>query len=442
MSSASGTTTPRSRSRSKRSSTNLSNLRLAPLSSKYEAPKSDARLKSPGRNSLDADQDASFARRHSTYLQGQSAPTTPGILSRSNSRRHLGGGLSRRGSLYGNDGEADTESGYAYGGNAVKHEAGRERAEIGSGNIPKAKSDAALLMSDRQQNRLSGPGVPVSQSHGYRYPAQGRRSGTATPAARRGSAQEESWLTHTGAMTSALVREDKGLSWVTTRQSSTSLAPADSEEDEDDDHYEEMAALSASTAGLRLAQFDGGSPVSTRHSRSNWGSRYGSRSASRRTSRIASPVGTRTPRRSDQAAYFDYPLAQPTDHPGFIPPEDPQGESSNDEREIAQLSNPDSSSFALGNIVDRVVNFNLFNTNEQTDTTDDEGGKGGIRADETAEEAQQRMEAETKRRKGEKEKLTKQPPPAPLGDGKDGTVDVGGWQDAAWLLSVATKALF
>ena len=54
------------------------------------------------------------------------------------------------------------------------------------------------------------------------------------------------------------------------------------------------------------------------------------------------------------------------------------------------------------------------------------------------------MEAERERRKDEKNRLTKQPAPAPLGgEGKNAAGEVSaGWQDASWLLSVAAKALF
>ncbi|KAK4496378.1 hypothetical protein PRZ48_012358 [Zasmidium cellare] len=427
----SGTSTPRSRSRSKRSTTNLSDLRLAPLSTRFVEPPPDRKTpKSP----YEETPDAYFTRQHPSYIHGKSAPSTPGILSRSSSRKNLGAGLSRKSSVYEED-DADDEVSYSYAA-PVRHFGG-ERAEVGSGQIPKAKSDAALLLAQGQQRRdrerLAGQGVPLSKRHRY----TGRpKSGMQTPK-RESGVVDDSWLTHTGAITSALVQEGKGQSWLASRESSTSLAVPESEDDEDDDHYEEMAALNASTAKLQLAAFDGGSPVSTRPSRSGWGSRYGSRSASRRTSRLASPEGTRTPRRADVVGYFDsHEPDLPEEEPGFVNPQD-RNEELEAQLEVERLTT--SKSFGMGNIVDRLMNFNLFKVDEGAETTDDESVH--VRDDETLEEAKQRMAAELKRRREEKEKLVSQPPPAPLGDGQE-QGEGAGWKDAAWLLSVASKAMF
>ena len=454
MASTSGASTPRvrSRSRSKRSTTNLANLRLAPLSTKYEASKGDTLpLKSPLRTPYDADNSADYVRRHPSYLVGQSAPTTPGILSRSNSKRHLGGGLSRRGSLYdqGEDGDADGENenaapaiSYAIAGPGTRRDS-NPRAEIASGQLgPKAKSEAALLP------KQSHP--PQTRSNrNSAYNPRGRRSGAATPTQKR---ENDSWLTHTGAITSALVREDKGQSYITTRQSATSLAPesTDEEDDEDEDNYETMAQLAASTAGMHkhsysyssYASYDGTlSPVSTRYgqgqTRSAWGSRYGSRPQSKRGSRLGSPVGTRTPmqRRRSSSGYFDQydgaPQTLTEQHA-----EHNEAESDDDDHQV--LARADG--FGLGNVVDRVMNFNLFGpSNTDAETTDDESSSIRKVSNETAEQAQKRMEAEKERRRLEKDKLTKQAGPAPLSKGKEVSA---GWQDASWLLSVAAKALF
>ncbi|KAI5359794.1 hypothetical protein Slin15195_G116550 [Septoria linicola] len=477
---APGANTPRSRSRSKRSTTNLADLRLAPLSTKYEASRGDGPLKSPLRTPYDADSEADYARRHPSYLQGQSAPTTPGILSRTNSKRHLGGGLSRRGSLYdhnnGEDADTENDAPLSYTSSGPARDS-LLRADITSGQIPKAKSEATLLHADttarKALHRLSGPGVPLAanqQQQRNRYqPARGRRSGAATPTQRNHNALSEpdSWLTHTSAMTSALVREDKGQSWITTRQSSTSLAPPTDSEDDDSedegDNYEEMAALAASTAKMQddaagrmyagggggfYGGYDGGSPVSTRQSRGSvWGSRYGSRPTSTRTSRLASPVGTRTPRRrtSDQShGYFDQvPRGEEEERRQEAERED---DTEDDEQAIARLSQAEG--FGLGNVVDRVMNFHLFGgVQHEGETTDDdnggyEGNQLSVNEGESVEEAKKRMERERERRKGEKEMLTKQPAPAPLGDGKGKGEVSAGWQDASWLLSVAAKALF
>ncbi|EME44757.1 hypothetical protein DOTSEDRAFT_88800 [Dothistroma septosporum NZE10] len=435
---ASNTSTPRSRSRSKRSTTNLSDLRLAPLSTKFAEPLEDdrkvARAPKPP-----YDDDATFIRQHSSYLQGRSAPTTPGILSRSSSRKHLGGGLSRRSSIYDNDddsgdADADDEIQYAYNANARSFAQNLERAEFGSGHIPKARSEAAITAGQRQG--LAGQGVPLSkrQQHGR---SRRPRSGIATPR----NDDDDDWLRHTGSTAAALVQEGKGQSWLASRASSTSLAVPESEDDEDDDRYEEMARLSASTAKLQLRQFEGpGSPALTRSGRSAWGSRYGSRNASQRNSRIASPVGTRTPRRvQDVAGYFDDSVEEVAaeDELAFNKPREEKDEYE-DRVEVDKLSQ--SNSFGLGHVVDKLMNFNLFKVDEGAETTDDDLGSAS--KSESPDEARDRMIAEAKRRREEKERLSSQPPPAPLGDGKDGKGEVGGWTDAAWLLSVATKAMF
>ncbi|KAK4610472.1 hypothetical protein CLAFUW4_13525 [Fulvia fulva] len=427
--------TPRSRSRSKRSTTNLSNLRLAPLSTKFAEPSDDVGKGPKTPKSPYADDDATFTRQHPSYLQGRSAPTTPGILSRSSSRKHLGGGLSRRVSIYDDDnaladGDADAEDEvqYTYNANARSLAQNRGRADFGSGNIPKAKSEAAITA---QRHGLSGQGVPLRKHGNVRRP----KSGIATPR----HLDDDDWLRHTGSTAAALVQEGKGQIW----RSSTNLTVPESEDDEDDDRYEEMARLSASTAKLQLGQFEGpGSPVLARSGRSasNWGSRYGSRNASQRTSRIASPVGTRTPRRAqDVPGYFDTPVheAPAEDEVAFAKPRE-ESDEYEDRAEVDKLSQ--SNSFGLGSVVDKLMNFNLFKNDEGAETTDDD--LGSARRSESPDEARNRMTAEMERRREEKERLAAQPRPAPMGDGKDGKGEVGGWTDAAWLLSVASKAMF
>lgn len=542
--------TPRSRSRSKRSTTNLANLRLAPLSTKYEADSKGDGVNSPLRTPYNADSEAAYIRRHPSYLVGQSAPTTPGILSRSGSRSRrrsrVGGGLSRRGSLYDRDdhdnddqeedGEeeegrgADVSTAYVTGGPVVIREADdkRRREIVGPGQIPKAKSEAALfsnsaaqsgyrrsLQQQQQQSRRDG------SKYGHHHHSRGRRSGAATPTAQKrlhDDNNNDSWLTHAGAITSALVREDKGQSWIATRQSATSLGreiPSaansedndDDEDDEEEDNYEAMAQLAASTAGMRHSYsyhmgYDGAlSPTSVRQQPIRaWGSRYGSRPASNRTSRLASPVGMRTPKRrtSDQGGggYFDVvsPMAEEQQYQQRQQQrsrsEFHDGDHYDDEDEDDDRSLAGKDGFGLGNMVDRIMNFNLFGApphGEGAETTDDDdyddhndnddeqnrmkssNTAGGAAAsattthNETAEEAHKRMFAEKERRREEKNKLMKQQAAASAAAGGGGSTSLSsdgkntgrvqdqdysssgggaGWQDASWLLSVAAKALF
>ncbi|KAK5133953.1 hypothetical protein LTR08_007073 [Meristemomyces frigidus] len=413
-----GTTTPRSSSRSKRSSTNLSDLRLAPLSTKFAEPAPHhARA---AQNAYDQPAEKSFSRQHSSYLQGKSAPTTPGILSRSSSRRHVGGGLSRRGSLY----EEENDVSYQYAAIA-SDQSSQVRADAGSRHIPKAKSEAALYV----QRRLSGQGVPLQKKQNVRS-----KTGTSTPMPRhRPRDPDEDWLTRTRASTNALLQEARGQSWFASRDSATSLAYLNSD-DSDDEGYEEMAAISASNARSRVDD-DIPSPSATRVRNPAWGSRYGSRASSRRTSRRGSMTALRTPRvgpNGSTAGYFDEePHALPTE-PDFVDPEIEEGA---DESEVARLTG--AQSFGLGGIVDRLMGFNFFTVEELEDTTDGEADPGA----EVRSEVRERLTAEAKW-KWKREQKLQMSPSAPSGRDSKGEQEEGGWQDAAWLLSVASKAMF
>ncbi|KAI6828922.1 hypothetical protein KC340_g8950 [Hortaea werneckii] len=454
-----GRTTPRSSSRPKRSTTNLANLRLAPLSTKFtdDQPTNYTTAKSP----YEEHNDFTFARSHSSYLQGRSAPSTPGILSRSSSRKHLGGGLSRRGSLY-----EDETPPYHYAG-AAQTLTDQTRTDVGSGQIPKAKSDAALL----NQQRLSGCGVPLRRKQYTRS-----RTGTSTPTGRRisnGTAEyddddnndNDDWLTRTRASTHALLQEAKGQSWLATRDSSTSLAHLDSDADDidDDEGYEEMAAASSSgntatTATQRQPnrlRIDPPSPAAMRVRSPVWGSRYGSRSGSKRTSRRGSTTAFHTPMAGPPTSagaesYFaggDEESLEGQMEPDFVdlpPPKTPRkggeqggggGGAAADENELARLTSE--KSFGLGRLVDQIMGFNLFKVEEGQESTDDDDEVDERERDELT-DAASRLAAEAKRRREEKERLTALPP-APRDVGEEGQ---GGWQDAAWLLSVASKALF
>ncbi|KAI6801795.1 hypothetical protein KC332_g15431 [Hortaea werneckii] len=450
-----GRTTPRSSSRPKRSTTNLANLRLAPLSTKFteDQPVNYTTAKSP----YEEHNDFAFARNHSSYLQGRSAPSTPGILSRSSSRKHLGGGLSRRGSLY-----EDETPPYHYAG-AAQAPTDQARTAVGSGQIPKAKSDAALL----SPQRLSGYGVPLKRKQYMRS-----RTGTSTPTGRRtgnGTTEHDDdnddWLTRTRASTHALLQEAKGQSWLATRDSSTSLARLDSDADDldDDEGYEEMAAASSSSNAATASQqqqpnrlrIDPPSPAAMRVRSPVWGSRYGSRSGSKRTSRRGSTTAFHTPMAGPATlagaeSYFGGDGEEESFgeqmEPDFVdlPPQaqrkgGEQGVGAADETELARLTSE--KSFGLGRLVDQIMGFHLFKVEEGQESTDDDDGNEMDERKERDEltDAASRVAAEAKRRREEKERLTALPP-APRDVGDEG--GQGGWQDAAWLLSVASKALF
>nr|POF16394.1 hypothetical protein CFP56_23912 [Quercus suber] len=405
---------PSSRSSSrKRSSTNLANLRLAPLSTRFAepAPSSSQTNRRP-RSPLDSPE---FTRQHSTYLAGKSAPSTPGILSRSSSRTHLsGGGLSRRADLYDEeDINANDPGGYIGHGSY-------ERAEIGSGRIPKARSEATLSMKKSKQGTTSTSRPGYARSSTSNAP-----SGATTPRASRTkhSSVDEDWLTRTRVATGALLAESKGQSWYAARSATTNVAPMDSTDDDgdDDDNYEEMAAQAA-----REARATGSlSPTSVRASKERpWGSRYGSRSVSRRTSRRGSVTTPRPLESLDLLSYFDSQFP------------DADESSADDEPEIEP--------YPLGGItglVDRLMGFGLFASaaDDRDDPTDHSEAE---RRAETAEQAKARMDRESRRRREEKERLVAVKEAADIEAPVAADVAEGGWADVSYLLSVAAKAMF
>ncbi|CRK20657.1 hypothetical protein BN1723_002625 [Verticillium longisporum] len=172
--------------RKNRSSTNLNHLTLAPLTTKLP---------------LDDDAYAEYPPPpHTTsYLQGKSAPTTPGLLTRSpvQSRSH-----SRQASA---------------------------AAAAGRTHLPKSKSASHLAFPlDEDALRRS------------KRSAREAASGTASPVHTRRRQKNDyppqddsgDWLLRAGVALSSEAREYKGQTWLTSRASSTSLAGGRDAEEE------------------------------------------------------------------------------------------------------------------------------------------------------------------------------------------------------------------
>jgi hypothetical protein len=122
--------------------------------------------------------------------------------------------------------------------------------------------------------------------------------------------------------------------------------------------------------------------------------------------------------------------------PDFVEAED---EGAVDDEEVSRLAKQ--KGFGLGGIVDRLVGFSLFNVDEDGEESDED------RADETAEDAAKRRQAQLRRRREElanaassSANATGRAEPEAVRPPVQG--DDGGWQDAAWLLSVASKVLY
>lgn len=463
----------RSTSRSKRPHPALSDLRLAPLSQQF-ADEQRA-LQSTASTSIfsplpNPNIHVAYSANHSSYIQGRSAPTTPGILSRSSSRRTLhGGGLSRKSEIYeqedGDDKIEDTAAqpepstapSFTYAAIQVSadgrlRDSARRYYELDG--IPKAKSEAALHAAT--QGPKSKHYSPISARHAglslqtHCLDAAKRSTGPhsaqlLTPASRsRRQAEREDWLTRAGIATNSLLRESKGQSWLASRDSATSLLDLDAaEEEEHEDKENRLSSSGLLTSRSAVFADDEMSPFATRAG-SRWGSRFGSRVGSAKNSRRGSRVALRTPLSTLEGqsygqgsgqGYFDQVAGGPI-KPDFVDAEDEEevyGEV--DEEEIAKLAR--GQRVGLGGIVDRLVGLTMFRVDEDRegseDEEDDREQKTQGRKEDAAWRAQIRQAGVQRVDDGGND----------VGGPKvSQTKDTeGGWKDAAWLLSVASKVL-
>ncbi|KAH0565839.1 hypothetical protein GP486_000761 [Trichoglossum hirsutum] len=323
---------------SKRSTTSLYHLSLAPLTPKFPIGDEDELP------------DFSDLRGRSSYIEGKSisanigrvieAPITPRILSRDSSSVRL------------------------------------TRAR--QGVIPKSKSSSQLLGNSSLQ--------------------LGSRRNLDAPSSE--------WLQRAGAIISSETRESKGQSWLVSRASSTSLV--------DHEGREEFSFAD-----------DEFSPYSTRGS--HGGSRVGSRHGSR------SKIDLTTTRARGRDETFGDSDNEFVAEPDFVDVEKDSYEEFDVEAElnlIAKLR-----SFGSGSWVDRLIGWSLFAVKEDGEESE---GDGEVEIEQEC----GRADVETRKRREESERVIIDPP-SEVGDKQTAQQDQeGGWQDAAWLLSVATKVLF
>ena len=129
-----------------------------------------------------------------------------------------------------------------------------------------------------------------------------------------------------------------------------------------------------------------------------------------------------------------------------------EDEGPDDEEEVARLARE--RGFGLGGWMDALIGWTLFSVDEDGEISSDEDEDDETK-NLTKEEAKLMREVEAKRRKMEKESIIAASAlkvEDKAGDeGGEVKIDVpkppegqeaSGWQDAAWLLSVASKALF
>ncbi|OMP83402.1 hypothetical protein BK809_0004783 [Diplodia seriata] len=394
---------------SRRSHPNIQQLSLAPLSSQFqdEAVTSDIRPRSP----------------HSSYIQPKTAPTTPGILSRSSSRhRHHASHVH-----YAHDG-------YFAG-------------PMSPDGMNKSKSDAALHADiayyprHHRRKHTAPPGSLANLSN------TGRK--LTTPKQQHTRETPSDWLYRAGLAIASETRESKGQSWLSRRESSTSLVRQDGDGDgSGDDDGGGIGSPVGGNSGRPSRSHstffadDEYSPITPK---SRGGSRTGSAFNSRRGSRVGSRVELRgltglTSKPPGDSVEDGYLADQ---HQSGIPLEpdfvESDEEGLGDEEEVARLAQEG----GFGGWMERLIGWSLFSVEEDGEETDEEEQVTEQEAPQ-GEEFKKRREEELQRRREERARIQaassaakerKDLPQPGQGEGE------GGWQDAAWLLSVASKVL-
>ncbi|KAI0453179.1 hypothetical protein F5B21DRAFT_480408 [Xylaria acuta] len=246
-----------------------------------------------------------------------------------------------------------------------------------------------------------------------------------SPLVRRRHGEDErgdgDWMLRTGALISSETRESKGQAWLVSRASSTSLTGI---RDPDEEAYERELAREKELACLRNSRR--GSAVGFDEDLVSPGSRYGSRSHSR----VGSRSRMRTPlERVAQDGYFSQELAEQN-----IPGPDFVG--LDEKLEAIELDTSKADEATIRRLVMRRSSgvgawmwslFSVEENDEDSDTAD-----GDMTDGET--ENQVPRSASTIDFEGFSSHPESHLPPPKAEEGT-------GWQDAAWLLSVASKVL-
>ncbi|KAK4214481.1 hypothetical protein QBC37DRAFT_150415 [Rhypophila decipiens] len=395
--------------RKSRSSTNLNHLTLAPLTSKFPLETDD----------VDDTVDATIPRSTS-YLQGKSAPTTPRLLSRSP------GGTSRSTSRSG-------------------------------ARLPKSKSATHLVAAPIAQGRHRSNG----HSHGP-HSAVGCRSLSfhAPPNVRRkghnhDDRKDSDWLLRTGALISTETRESKGQAWLVSRASSTSLAGL---HDPEAEPFERELASGSRRGSVHegdiyhhhtASLYSHHSPTHSRHpSRSQ--SRVGSRAnimtpSDRRSMDVGGYFPTASPAAiddDDDESLYEGPdfvnLDEKLEAAGLDGGDDFEDRIDDDEATVRRLVKRGNG--GVGAWFGNLVGVQLFAVAEDEEEDEDEDDDDDDTEDDGELSSASSVVSRGPRRAHFADSTTsslvdlseRMPPPKP---------DEGGWQDAAWLLSVASKVL-
>ncbi|KAK7948230.1 uncharacterized protein PG986_009116 [Apiospora aurea] len=365
--------------RKNRSSTNLNHLTLAPLTSKMPILDHDALP-----DDL-PDFVASPLHYNPSYLQGKSAPTTPRLLARSPART---GSRSRRSSLHATQTDA----------------------------LPKSKSTTHLV-AGKQSGALSPTAKRRKDEHGLSTHDR----------------KDSDWLLRAGALISTETRESKGQAWLTARISSTSLTGL--RDTEEEAYKRELAREKelASRRGSRRGSITGPEDMLLLTSPN---SRLGSRSHSRVDSRTL----LRTPldRQQHEDGYFvqhEFASAEHVQGPDFVSLDEKLeaievDTTRADEATVRRLVKRGSA--GMGSWMGNLIGFSLFSVEENDEESDDPD-------DDLSDAEEDKSQLGRSPSAGHLEDLSaasKPRIPPPKAD--EGAT---GWQDAAWLLSVASKVL-
>ncbi|XXG97028.1 hypothetical protein Hte_003322 [Hypoxylon texense] len=271
-------------------------------------------------------------------------------------------------------------------------------------NIPKSKSTTHLAVSNAKRSGL-GMLSPLPRQHG-----------TSSSTRERG---DSDWMLRAGALISSETRESKGQAWLVSRASSTSLTGV---RDVEDEAYERELAREKELASRRSSRR--GSMASAEEDMCPQGSRYGSRSQSR----VGSRSHLRTPiERHPQEGYFGQDPAgeEFMQGPDFV--------GLDEKLEAFEIDTSQSDEAAVRKLVNREGGgmsswmwslFSVEENDEESDNAESDGETEGSHIPRSASTVDfERVSSVPEERI---------PPPKP---------DEGGWQDAAWLLTVASKVL-
>jgi len=370
--------------RKNRSTTNLNHLTLAPLTSKLPLTDPD-----------DLPDPLSAPPHATSYLEGKSAPTTPGLLSRSPGRSH-------------------------------SH---TRNASTPAASLPKSKSTTHLIVTPQRRNGSASP-QHVRRRKDEPFSAN--------------DDNDTDWLLRAGALISTETRESKGQAWLVSRASSTSLTGVRDIEEETFERElareREMTSRQVSRRGS-LVIIEDDQRSSPPHSR--FGSRSHSRVGLRGQQLLLSPSEQQLHHQQRRSVDGYFPSQY--DEEGLVGPdfvnldEKLELESAipdtaiEDEAHVRRLVKRGNA--GVGTWFGNVLGFQLFSVEENEEESDVDGNDDGdITEGENNDDTHLERRRSSARQFDSLAGFSEDHVPPPK-------ADEGGWQDAAWLLSVATKVL-